>query len=177
MPSKKPTKGKKEIVEANKQTLSFYFRISMAANAVYVLIRMLLMYDSFSLFHWFGLAGFIVAHGGGNYLLQAISRSTYSEAGVLIQAGMDLNMGGGLPEYCKDIVIFATGIQGLTIISDVFWLLIFLVPVYIVYSLWTPLIQPWLTAGSQPLDEPDSKAAKKMARRERRQQQGRIVYK
>jgi hypothetical protein len=143
------------------------------ANAIYFLVRMLWMYDSFSIWHWLGLGILIASHGISYHLLSLSAKATYSESGALLDVGTDLNLEGGMPEYFKDLIILTTAVQVLSIISDYFWLLMLAAPAYASYLLWGSVIQPWLTAGSE-LMEVDEKTKKKMARKEHRMQK--VIY-
>ncbi|GCC36988.1 hypothetical protein chiPu_0015488 [Chiloscyllium punctatum] len=46
------TKGKKQIFEENKETLTFYLRIILGANAIYGAVNLFLFYNSVTFWTW-----------------------------------------------------------------------------------------------------------------------------
>jgi len=102
-------------------------------------------------------------------MLQKLSTPYMSPEGVLLEAGADLNA-SYIAEFTIDVVILTAGIQGLSAISNWFWLLWLLAPGYIFYKFWTLLIWPWFTAGS-----PDTSEGKE-GKKQKQKQKHRKVY-
>lgn len=50
-----------------------------------------------------------------------MSTAKFNEKGVVIDAGVDLNMESGFSEYIKDLIILTSACQTLALISIYFW--------------------------------------------------------
>ncbi|CAJ0945789.1 unnamed protein product [Ranitomeya imitator] len=72
------TKGKKQIHEENKETLSFYLRIILGASASLV----------------FSAVIYALAYRS----MRGMAKATFSEDGSLLDGGIDLNMEQGMAE-------------------------------------------------------------------------------
>lgn len=161
---KQATRGKKQIVEENKDTLRFYRNLSCGASASYVLY----------VFVWLRLLSigytviFILCLGlyaSCYYFMARVSHPKYSDTGSLIDGGIDLNMEGGFAENIKDLMIITAGCQLLSLFSDYFWFLWLLVPIRVGWLFWSYFIMPYI---SQPTDSPVVVNEKKQRRMERR---------
>lgn len=59
-----------------------------------------------------------------------MSTAKFNEKGVVIDAGVDLNMESGFSEYIKDLIILTSACQVLALISIYFWNLWLLVSIW-----------------------------------------------
>ncbi|XP_019849483.1 PREDICTED: transmembrane protein 208-like [Amphimedon queenslandica] len=158
---KERRKSQKEIYQGNQSTLSFYLYISIIATGIqfsYVVI-LTLWSGTISWLSLFWLLFAIANHGCGQKMLRYISRAEFGEKNELVDAGSDLE-DSWISEYSKDVILFVSIIQILTIISNYVWLLWLIIPGFAFYKLWIFIIWPWFTAGSEPIGE--SKKSKKM---------------
>ncbi|XP_074661873.1 transmembrane protein 208-like [Tubulanus polymorphus] len=163
---KQATKGQKQIVEENKSTLNYYLYIITAVNAVYILLQVLLFWDSFTLFYWF-LYGLALTVSIGCYQFMAyMAKAKYGASGNLIDGGIDLNMESGMAEHTKDMIILTAVSQSLSLISGYFWLLLLLGPIRGFYLLWVNILSPWFFA--EPPPEMDEKKKKKLERKQQK---------
>ncbi|KAG7211269.1 hypothetical protein KM043_010576 [Ampulex compressa] len=161
------TKGAKQIAEENVTTLSFYRNMILAALGLRLTIMMLFFEFTMLQITLTIFSG--IVYIGSYHFMTYIARATYSESGQLLDSGIDLNMEGGIAEHVKDLIILASGIQVLSLISNYFWLLWLLVPIRGGWMLWKQILSPWLSAPSQEQPEisekKQRKLEKKMARR------------
>ncbi|XP_055311874.1 transmembrane protein 208 [Sitodiplosis mosellana] len=164
---KQGTKGAKQIVEENSATLKFYQYMAAGSTTIFFIIN-------FLFFEFTGIVSsmaFIsVAIMLGSYQFMAfMSKAKYSESGMLLDSGSDLNMEGGIAENVKDLIILTSGTQVLSLISNWFWILLLLAPVRAIWMLWGSVIKPWLSQrNEQP--EVDEKKQKKLERKMKREQ-------
>lgn len=169
MAPKQATKGQKQIYDENQETIRFYVMMSLGTIAFHFVINYFLYRSSTTGTSWTLFFMSVVVQLGTSNFMRYMARATYSPDGRGIQdAGIDLNMDGGLGEYCKDIVILSACLQVLTVISSYFWSLYALAPAYALYLLWVNVLAPWFfaPAADQEMDE------KKRKKKERK-----IVYK
>lgn len=151
---KQGTKGLKQIEEENKGTLNFYFYIILGVNVIYYIVQFLLFWDSYT-------AGIIFL----SLLTAAVYFGSYQFMSHMAGSKIDLNMSDGMSEHAKDILLFTSIVQGLTIISNYFWLLWLVIPGRGFYLLWVNILGPWFFA---PAPEQDEKKMKKMERKMKR---------
>uniref|UniRef100_A0A286XQQ7 Transmembrane protein 208 n=1 Tax=Cavia porcellus TaxID=10141 RepID=A0A286XQQ7_CAVPO len=90
------TRGKKQIFEENKETLKFYLRIILGANAIYCLVTLVFFYSSASFWAWIALAFSLAVYGASYHSMSSMARAAFSEDGALMDGGMDLNMEQGM---------------------------------------------------------------------------------
>ncbi|KAJ8042191.1 hypothetical protein HOLleu_13191 [Holothuria leucospilota] len=159
------TKGQKQIAEENKSTMQFYSLIMAAATGVYFLIRIFWLLESCTWWTWFVVAFTCLLYVGAYQVLSLMGKAKYTEAGTLLDAGMDLNAESGTAEHIKDIIILTAVVQTLSLISEYFWLLWLLIPGRAFYLLWTNILSPWIFAEPPEIDE---KKQRKMERRANR---------
>ncbi|KAK9298298.1 hypothetical protein QLX08_008309 [Tetragonisca angustula] len=165
--TKAATKGAKQIVEENKTTLNFYQNMIIGAIAIYFTVTML--FFNFSTLSTTLTVFSAIVYIGSYQFMKYIAHATYSESGQLLDSGIDLNMEGGIAEHVKDLIILTSGVQVLSLISNYFWLLWFLVPLRGGWMLWKQILAPWFFASApeQPeiSEKKQRKLEKKMARR------------
>ncbi|KAK3085274.1 hypothetical protein FSP39_000941 [Pinctada imbricata] len=159
---KQGTKGAKQIAEENKSTLSFYRNISFGVNALYVVLQYILFWESFTALYIFLFLLALCAHFGCYQFLAYMGKGRYTTDGHLIDPGIDLNMESGMAEHAKDVILFTSIVQGLSIISNYFWLLLLVIPGRAFYMLWVNILAPWIFAPAPEVDE------KKLKKRERK---------
>lgn len=94
-----------------------------------------------------------------------MAQAKYTPEGALIDGGLDLNMESGMSEHAKDLILFTSIVQSLSLLSNYFWLLWLLVPGRAFYMLWVNILAPWIFAEPPEVDE---KKTKKMERKMRR---------
>ncbi|KAM9047011.1 transmembrane protein 208 isoform 3-T5 [Megaptera novaeangliae] len=92
------TRGKKQIFEENKETLKFYLRIILGANAIYCLVTLVFFYSSASFWAWMALGFSLAVYGASYHSMSSMARAAFSEDGALMDGGMDLNMEQGMAE-------------------------------------------------------------------------------
>ncbi|KAK1121567.1 hypothetical protein K0M31_010362 [Melipona bicolor] len=165
--TKAATKGAKQIVEENKTTLNFYQNMIIGAIGIYFIVTML--FFNFSTLSTTLTVFSAIVYIGSYQFMKYIAHATYSESGQLLDSGIDLNMEGGIAEHVKDLIILTSGVQVLSLISNYFWLLWFLVPLRGGWMLWKQILAPWFFAPTpeQPeiSEKKQRKLEKKMARR------------
>ncbi|XP_046996740.1 transmembrane protein 208 [Schistocerca americana] len=163
---KQATKGQKQIVEENMDTLHFYRKMVFVANGVYLTVTVVLS-DVFTvaniLFFLLAAASYI-----GSYQFMAyMAKPKYTESGQLVDSGVDLNMEGGIAEHVKDLLILTSACQMLSIFSNYFWLLWLLAPIRGFWLLWVTVLSPWFFQQA-PREEIDEKKQRKLERRMKR---------
>uniref|UniRef100_A0A287CX17 Transmembrane protein 208 n=1 Tax=Ictidomys tridecemlineatus TaxID=43179 RepID=A0A287CX17_ICTTR len=89
------TRGKKQIFEENRETLKFYLRIILGANAIYCLVTLVVFYSSASFWAWMALGFSLAVYGASYHSMSSMARAAFSEDGALMDGGMDLNMEQG----------------------------------------------------------------------------------
>nr|KAF6318981.1 transmembrane protein 208 [Pipistrellus kuhlii] len=94
------TRGKKQIFEENRETLKFYLRIILGANAIYCLVTLVFFYSSASFWAWMALVFSLAVYGASYHSMSSMARAAFSEDGALMDGGMDLNMEQGMAEVC-----------------------------------------------------------------------------
>ncbi|GFS30967.1 transmembrane protein 208 [Trichonephila inaurata madagascariensis] len=162
---KQGTKGQKQIVEENKQTLKFYTIMAVSAEVIYNGLMLTFFWESYSALYMCLVFASILVYAGCLQFMWSMAKATYSETGQLLDGGIDLNMEAGFAENLKDLIILTASIQVLSVISNFFWLLWFLAPVRAFYMLWVNILAPWIFSPSPEIDE---KKQKKMERKAKR---------
>uniref|UniRef100_A0A671KVU6 Transmembrane protein 208 n=1 Tax=Sinocyclocheilus anshuiensis TaxID=1608454 RepID=A0A671KVU6_9TELE len=154
------TKGKKQIHEENQDTLKFYIRIILGANAIYAVVNLLLFYNSSTFWTWFFLLFAVAVYVGGYRSMSAMAKPAFAEDGSLLDGGIDLNMEQGMAEFHN--YIFTT-------ITVLFAFSSHQAPARALHLLWVSFLGPWFSAESQAAPEENEKNEKKQRRQERRQ--------
>ncbi|XP_053304430.1 transmembrane protein 208 [Spea bombifrons] len=162
------TKGKKQIYEENKETLTFYLRVILGATVLYGAVNLGLFYNSSTFWTWVVLAFCSIVYAAAYRSMRGMAQASFSEDGSLLDGGIDLNMEQGMAEHLKDIVLLTAIVQVLSCFSlyvCYFWLL---APGRALYLLWVNVLGPWFTADSSPPAPPEQNE-KRQRRQERRQ--------
>lgn len=166
---KQGTKGQKQIVEENTETLNFYRTMALGANAIYLTV-MCIFFDFFTAFYIILFCISSIAYIASLQFMRYMAKAKFSELGQILDSGVDLNMVGGIAEHVKDMIILTAGSQLLSLISNYFWLLMLLAPGRGFYILWVNILSPYFFQEA-PQQEIDEKKQKKLERKMRRQQQ------
>ena len=163
---KQATRGEKQILEENAQTINFYFKVLSISNLSYLALRYVFFWDSFT-FKFMFLFGLTSALSWAAYNFMAyMGRPILDEYGKPMSAGSDLNMKGHISEYFKDIILFVSIIvYPPTLISNYFWLLLIIAPVYAFVLLWKNVLGPWFFAPAP--EEPAEQDQKKVKEKRR----------
>ncbi|XP_023216747.1 transmembrane protein 208-like isoform X2 [Centruroides sculpturatus] len=103
---KQGTKGQKQIVEENKETLKFYSIMAGVAEILYIAVMILLFWDSFTILYWFLTLFTIGVFFGSLQFMTYMARPVYSDTGSIIDGGIDLNMEGGISEHLEEHFIY-----------------------------------------------------------------------
>ncbi|XP_032710123.1 transmembrane protein 208 isoform X1 [Lontra canadensis] len=161
------TRGKKQIFEENKETLKFYLRIILGANAIYCLVTLVFFYSSASFWAWMALAFSLAVYGASYHSMSSMARAAFSEDGALMDGGMDLNMEQGMAEHLKDVILLTAIVQVLSCFSLYIWSFWLLAPGRALYLLWVNVLGPWFTADSgTPAPEHNEKRQRRQERRQ-----------
>ncbi|KAM8946029.1 transmembrane protein 208 [Pelodytes ibericus] len=162
------TKGKKQIHEENKETLTFYLRIILGASALYGAVRLGLFHSSATFWTWASLMFSATVYAVSYRSMRGMAQASFSEDGSLLDGGIDLNMEQGMAEHIKDIVLLTAIIQVLSCFSLYVWYLWLLAPGRALYLLWINVLGPWFTADDSSA-APQEQNEKRQRRQERRQ--------
>ncbi|KAK2497777.1 hypothetical protein MC885_015649 [Smutsia gigantea] len=161
------TRGKKQIFEENRETLKFYLRIILGANAIYCLVTLVFFYSSASFWAWMALGFSLAVYGASYHSMSSMARAAFSEDGALIDGGMDLNMEQGMAEHLKDVILLTAIVQVLSCFSLYIWSFWLLAPGRALYLLWVNVLGPWFTADSgAPVPEHNEKRQRRQERRQ-----------
>lgn len=93
---KEGTKGQKQIVTENQETLKFYRNMAVIATAIY--ITGMIVFSSFRTTEILLTLFAVIQYGVCFQFMVHVSKAKYSDSGHLIDSGMDLNMNGGMAE-------------------------------------------------------------------------------
>ncbi|OQR66118.1 transmembrane protein-like [Tropilaelaps mercedesae] len=167
---KEATKGRKQIVAENRDTIRFYIIMSSTAASLYLLAGLFVFTNGLTsgLMVLFTFTSLIQV--GCVYAMQRMATPVYSETGQVLDGGIDLNMKNGFSEYLKDLVILTSFVEGLAIFSNYFWWTMLVVPLYAFYLLWSKLLGPWFFAPPEEGEEISDKKQRKLDRKMRRAQ-------
>ena len=142
--------------------------------AIYVVVCVLLLYNSTGWFTILALLFSSLIYGSCYKAMESMARPTYTDAGALLDGGIDLNMTSGMAEHLKDLILLTAIIQLLSIISNYFWIFWLLAPGRAFYMLWTNILGPWIFAEPPGQEELDPKQQKKLDRKLKKEK---IVFK
>lgn len=99
--------------------------------------------------------------------MKFMAKASYNETtGLLVDAGIDLNMKEGFAEHLKDLVILTSLVLMLSLASNYFWFLWLFAPARAGFLVWVNFISPWVFAPAPVVD--DEKEAKKQRKMERK---------
>lgn len=87
------------------------------SQVVYVIVRMLIFYSSFTWKHWIGLVVTSIGYGLPYKFLDGMARPSVSDDGELIDGGFDMST-GGICGYVfvllqKSVCLFCLSVYGL----------------------------------------------------------------
>ncbi|KAM4722142.1 transmembrane protein 208 [Rhinophrynus dorsalis] len=162
------TKGKKQIYEENKETLSFYLRIILGATVLYGVVNLGIFYSSSTFWSWATLVFSGAVYAAAYRSMRSMAQASFSEDGSLLDGGIDLNMEQGMAEHLKDVVLLTAIIQVLSCFSLYVWYFWLLAPGRALYLLWINVLGPWFTADNSSA-APQEQNEKRQRRQERRQ--------
>ncbi|XP_064393141.1 transmembrane protein 208-like [Halichondria panicea] len=154
---KENTKGKKEIHKDNLETLAFYRNFALIGTVIQV-VHLCLFYflsSSFSTWNYVFLLFSLAVHGAAYKGLEKLAQPFLGPNGELLECGTDLSK-SYFSEYAIDVIILTTGLQGLSALSNYFWLLWAAAPAYVVYKVWVTFLWPWFTSGPSGEEESGS---------------------
>ncbi|XP_033013016.1 transmembrane protein 208 [Lacerta agilis] len=161
------TKGKKQIFEENKDTLKFYLRIILGANAIYGIVNFVVFYAAATAWSWILFVFSLMIYGASYRSMSSMAKPSFADDGSLADGGIDLNMEQGMAEHLKDVILLTAIIQVLSCFSLYVWYFWLLAPGRALYLLWVNILGPWLTADSSAANQEPNE--KKQRRQERRQ--------
>lgn len=162
---KKATRGEKQILEENVQTINFYFYMYAGSNVVFLTLTYLLFWESFTTKFVLLYALTALVSSIAYYFITYMGKPIRDETGAIIGAGSDLNMEGHISEYAKDAIIFSSIVLALTLISSYFWIALVIVPIYVFYLIWKNFLGPWFFA---PAPEEDNTQDQKKVKEKRK---------
>uniref|UniRef100_A0A8D8DYQ7 Transmembrane protein 208 n=1 Tax=Culex pipiens TaxID=7175 RepID=A0A8D8DYQ7_CULPI len=145
---KQATKGNKQVIEENVATLKFYRNMCIIFSFICILFSFI-FYGSFGAFHYVLLIVTVSIHLSSYYFMISMSKPRYTDNGVVLDSGNDLNIEGGIAEHVKDIIILTAGAQLTSLLSTYFWCLLILAPLRAFWLMWKHFIGPWLCQRSE----------------------------
>jgi hypothetical protein len=151
---KQATRGEKQILVENESTIKYYMYVFGISNGAYFLLRFLFFWETFTALYMTLFGVTLSLSGGAYYFISYMGRPLRDETGAVIGAGTDLNMPGHISEYAKDIILFTAIVYALAAISDYFWFLLIVAPLYVFFLLWKNVLGPWFFAPA-PEQEPE----------------------
>jgi len=163
------TKGQKQIAEENTATLAFYTYVIGGVNVVYFVITFLMFWEEFTLWSQVQIAGVLLVYCMSYKFMSSMAVAKYTDAGVVVDGGIDLNMESGMAENSKDLILLTSITQIMSLFSNYFWLLWLLAPGRAFWMLWVNILAPWFFAEAPGNTEADEKKQKKQERRMKRQ--------
>lgn len=95
-----------------------------------------------------------------------MAKPTYDGNGELIDGGFNMNE-GGLCGYIHDILYITAFVQLTSIMSDKFWFVYLVIPVFAFYKLWQLVLYPFFFQSS-PEGMEDEKAKRKREKMEKK---------
>ncbi|XP_013794404.1 transmembrane protein 208-like [Limulus polyphemus] len=95
---KQATKGQKQIVQENKETLKFYATMAIATEVLYSIVLIIFFWEEFSFYYWMVIGLTVAVYVGNLQFMNYMAKAVYSESGALLDGGVDLNMESGLAE-------------------------------------------------------------------------------
>ncbi|XP_015276712.1 PREDICTED: transmembrane protein 208 [Gekko japonicus] len=158
------TKGKKQIFEENKDTLKFYLRIILGANAIYGIVNLVIFYSAATLWTWL-LESPPVRARVKDFLGFEMCKAP--EHGLLVRLQLKEPSSSPSSRHLKDVILLTAIVQVLSCLSPYMWYFWLLAPGRALYLLWVNILGPWFTTDSSATNpEPNEK---KQRRQERRQ--------
>ncbi|KAM3226166.1 hypothetical protein ACQJBY_058691 [Aegilops geniculata] len=167
--------GSKKIVERNRKRMDLLWRIILVSNVIYIVVRMAVMYSSFTWKHWIGLVVTSAAYFLSYKQLASMTKPEYSDADnrELLSSGYDLAT-GGLSEYIEDVIYITAFVQLTSIISGKFWWTYLVIPAFGGYKIFFLLKGTFFGGGSEGEVE-DEKSRKKREKMEKKASRGKML--
>ncbi|XP_050689611.1 transmembrane protein 208-like [Eriocheir sinensis] len=164
---KQGTKGTKQIMQENTDTLAFYRNMILGSAAVYFGVGMI-FFTAFPMLDLtlVVLAGIVFA--ACYHFMSSMATPKLGSDGAILDEGCDLNIEGGIAEHVKDLVILTSGTVVLGTISSYFWLLWLLAPFRGAQMLWTNILGPWFFQEAPDAEPEERVLDKKQRKLERR---------
>lgn len=159
--------------DENVRHIRFLQRLILASNAIYVLVRLLILHSSFSWKHWIGLFFTSGAYKLTYDQLAGMAKPTFDDNGELIDGGFDMS-GGGLCSYLHDVLYITVFVQLASILSDKFWFVYLVIPIFALYKLWQLVLYPFIFQSSSE-DAEDEKTKRKKEKMERKAGRAKFV--
>lgn len=100
--------------------------------------------------------------------LSSLAVPTYDASGDLAGGGADLSSHGSLSDYAFDIIYVLVFVQLTTIISDYFWLVVLVVPLFAGYKLFAILFGVLGASSSSAGMEATAEERRKREKKERK---------
>jgi hypothetical protein len=159
---KQGTRGLKQILEENGQTIKFYFYAFSGSNTIYLLLRFLFFWESFTTKFIILYSITLIIQFFSYYYMKLMGTPIYDDDNKTItDSGSDLNMEGHISEYLKDAILFPIIIYAISLYTNFSWLLLLVVPLYAFIKLWKSVIGPWIFAPApEENTEQDQKKVK-----------------
>jgi len=161
---KQGTRGQKQILEENKETLKFYLYLTVGSAVLNAVVNMFVFANSFTTLYVILLLASTLTCFSGHQFMTFMAKAQFDPDGKLTDAGADLNVESGLAEHVKDLIILTSSCQVLSLISNYFWLLWLLAPGRAMHLLWANIIGPWIFQPA-PTEEINEKKQRKMERK------------
>ncbi|XP_063849809.1 transmembrane protein 208-like [Scylla paramamosain] len=163
---KQGTKGTKQIMQENTDTLAFYRNMIFVSCGIYFGTGMI-FFSGFPTMDLTLVVMVVMVLAGCYHFMSSMAKPKLAADGSVLDEGCDLNIEGGIAEHVKDLVILTSGTLVLATISSYFWLLWLLAPCRGAQMLWTNILGPWFfqEAEPQPEERVVDKKQRKMERR------------
>ncbi|KAM7532921.1 hypothetical protein Aperf_G00000125269 [Anoplocephala perfoliata] len=175
---KEGSKSQKTIHMENLSTLNFYRNIIGGVTVLYFVLTFLFFWDKFTTRYIILCSLCLIANLLAYEFMSYASTPHYDKDDrgntVLVDAGMDLNIGpGSLAEHAKDIILTCALVQSLSLIHNGFWLLLLFIPGRMFYLFWIHILAPWIFDPNQSPEISEKKQKKQERRLKRMQNMGR----
>ncbi|KAF7639133.1 hypothetical protein Mgra_00001368 [Meloidogyne graminicola] len=156
---KQAARGQRQIYEENRQTIIAYSAVSAVSLSIVGILNFFVFNASRG--DWIGLIISFFCQLCSIGLMSSMMKGIRNEKNQIIDAGLDLNDPQAFGEYCKDVIILSVLVQIGSLFSVYFYFLMFLLPMFGIYKLWTKLLGPWFFAPAPELDENNDGKKKK----------------
>lgn len=170
-------KGAKKRKEENEKHMAFLRNLILISNGLYVFLRVGARYRSLSWLHGLGFVATSAIYKVLYGQLAGMAKADVDEAtGEILDGGFDMST-GGLCSYMHDVLYITCFVQVASILSDKFWYLFLVIPIFAAYKLWGSILQPYFFppkgAEEGPLSDKEKKKLEKAERKANRPKFGR----
>lgn len=165
---KQGTRGAQQILTENQETIKFYNIVVFGSNSVYLLLRYLFFWDTFTtkFVTFYSIAA--ILQFISFYYLKSMATPIYDdEKKTLIDPGSDLNMKGHISEHLKDIILLPAIIYLVSLVTNYAWLGMLVIPAVAFYKLWVNILGPWFFAPAPEGDNVNEQNQKKVKQKTR----------